>query len=213
MNFSKSKDRQNSIRIIGLKKGLCLAFSFALLSVSGLNAQTTPEPPTPPKTTTTSGTSYSISIDNDDDEKSNSSISVKTTDDYYKFRASFHKSKNEAVKQMLIKTLGKSNLDVNGNTYLWTNSKTGDEVFECKLTKGHLRISLDTDVASSAFTEKITKLGQELKYLISGTSRKEDEARQAERARRDLERAQRDLDRAKRDLERAERNAKRSKGN
>ena len=213
MNFSKSKDRQNSIRIIDLKKGICLASIVALLSINNLNAQTTPEPPTPPKTTKTSGTSYSISIDNDNDETSNSSISVKTTDDYYKFRASFHKSKNDAVKNKLINTLGRHHLEVNGNTYLWTNSKNNDEVFECKLTKGHLRISLDTEVASDAFTQKVIAMGKDLKYLISGTDRKEEEAKQAERARREIERAQRDLERAKRDLERAERNAKRSKGN
>ncbi|MCD2258166.1 hypothetical protein [Psychroserpens luteolus] len=213
MNFSKSKDRQNSIRIIDVKKGLSLAIICAFLSIHTLNAQTTPEPPTPPQTNTTSGTSYSISIDNDDDETSNSSISIKTTDEYYKFRASFHKSKNERVKSMIIKNLGNNNLKVEGNTYLWTDSKNGDEVFECKLTKGHLRMSLDSEVASQGFTQKITELGRELKYFISGTDRKKEELKKAERAKRDLERAQRDLERAKRDLERTERDAKRAKGN
>ena len=210
MNFSKSKNRQNSIRIIDVKKGLSLAIVFAFLSVHGLNAQSAPEPPTPPKTTTTNGTSYSISIDNDDDETSNSSVSISISDDTYKFRSSFHKSKNAGVKAMLLKSLGKANLKINGNTYLWSDSKSGDEVFECKLTKGHLRMHLDTDVASKGFLNKIQELGNDLKYYISGTDRKKEEAKKAEHAQRDLERAQRDLERAQRDLERAKRNTKRN---
>nr|WP_321232995.1 hypothetical protein [uncultured Psychroserpens sp.] len=208
MNFSKSKDRQNSIRIIDVKKGLSLAILFAFLSVFTTNAQSTPEPPETPKTTTTKGTSYSISIDNDDDVASNSSVSISISDDSYKFRASYHKSKNDGVKSILLKTLGKSNLNINGNTYLWSDNQNGDEVFECKLTKGHLRMYLDTEVASKGFLDKINTLGNDLKYYISGTDRKKEEAKKAERAQRDLERAQRDLERAKRDLERAKRNAK-----
>nr|WP_321245321.1 hypothetical protein [uncultured Psychroserpens sp.] len=210
MNFSKSKNRQDSIKIIDVKKGLSLAIVFAFLSVYGLNAQSAPEPPTPPKTTTTNGTSYSISIDNDDDETSNSSVSISISDDTYKFRSSFHKSKNAGVKTMLLKTLGKTNLKINGNTYLWSDSKSGDEVFECKLTKGHLRMHLDTDVASKGFLNKIQELGNDLKYYISGTDRKKEDAKKTEHAQRDLERAQRDLERAQRDLERAKRNTKRN---
>lgn len=210
MNFTKTKNRQDSIRIIDARKGLSLAIVFAFISVYGLNAQSAPEPPTPPKTTTTSGTSYSISIDNDDDKTSNSSVSISISDDTYKFRASFHKSKNDGVKAMLQKTLGETNLKISGNTYLWSDSKSGDEVFECKLTKGHLRMYLDTDVASKGFLNKIQELGNDLKYYISGTDRKKEEAKQTERAQRDLERAQRDLERAKRDLERAKQSAKRN---
>lgn len=204
MNFSKSKDRQNSIRIINVKKALSLVIIYAFLSVITLQAQTTPEPPTPPKTT--SGTSYSISIDNDDDETSNSSVSISISDDAYKFRASFHKSKTEGVKSMLVNQLGKTNLKVNGNTYIWSDSKNGDDVFESKLTRGHLRMYLDTEVSSKEFLEKINTLGNDLKYYISGTDPKKEKAKKAERAQRDLERAQRDLERAKRDLERAKRN-------
>jgi len=209
MNFSKSKDKKDSIRIITIKKGLSLAIIFALLSVPTVFAQSVPEPPTPPKTT--SGTSYSISIDNDDDQTSNSSVSISISNDTYKFRASFHKSKNNGVKTMLIEDLGKTNLKVNGNTYLWSDSKSGDEVFECKLTKGHLRMYLDTELASQGFLNKVQNLGNNLKYYISGTDRKKEEAKKAERAQRDLERAQRDLERAKRDLERAKRDAERAK--
>lgn len=206
MNFSKSKNRHHSIRIIDVKKALSLAIVFAFLSVGSLNAQSTPEPPTPPKITKSSGTSYSISIDDDDDETSNSSVSISISDATYKFRASFHKSKNDGVKAMLLKTLGKSNLKINGNTYVWSDSKSGDELFECKLTKGHLRMYLDTEVTSKGFLDKINALGNDLKYYISGTDPKKEAAKKAERAQRDLERAQKDLERAKANVSRLKKN-------
>lgn len=206
MNYLKSKDRQNSIRIINVKKTFNLVIVYTFLSVFSLHAQTTPEPPTPPKTTTTSGTSYSISVDNDDDETSNSSVSISISDDTYKFRASFHNSKNDGVKIMLLKQLGKSNLKVNGNTYLWSDSQSGDDVFECKFTKGHLRMYVDTEVTSKGFFDKIQNLGNDLKYYISGTDRKKEEAKKAERAQRELEKAQRELERAQRELDRVKSN-------
>lgn len=211
MNFTKSKNRPDSIRIIDVKKAMTLTIAMIGLSLFSLNAQSTPESPETPKTT--KGTSYSISINNDDDKSSNSSVSISKTDDTYKFRANYHNSKNEGVKAIVLKSLGKTNLNIKGNTYLWTDSKNGDEVFECKLTKGHLRMSLDTNLVSHEFSEKIKSLGNELKYYISGTDKNKENAKNAERAKKDLERAERDLERAKRDLERAERDAKRTKQN
>ena len=213
MNFKKSKNVNRSIRIVDAKRTICLMLVVALFSTFSTNAQTVPDPPKPPKAKTTSGTSYSISIENDDDQQHNSSVSVSISDDSYKFRASYHKSKNEGVKAILLNKLGKGNLSINGNTYLWSDSQSGDEVFECKLTKGHLRMYVDTEVASKGFTEKINKLGNDLKYFISGTDPKKEKAKKAERAKRELERAERELERAKRELERAERDAKRAKGN
>jgi len=209
MNFKKSNNVEGSIRIVDVKRALTLALIISLSF--NLNAQTTPEPPKPPKTTT--GTSYSISIDNDDDQTSNSSVSISISDDSYKFRASYHKSKNESVKAILLNELGKGNLSVKGNTYLWTNSKNSNEIFECKLTKGHLRMFLDTEIASKAFTEKINRLGNELKYLISGTSAEKETEKAEARAQRELERAERELARAKREAERAAREAKRASKN
>lgn len=212
MNFTKSKHRPNSSRIIAVKRQISLALAVLLFSVFSLSAQTPPpEAPKPPQKS--KATSYSISIDDDDDVTHNSSISISVSDDSYKFRGSYHKSKNDGVKAMLIKSLGKNTLKVSGDTYLWSENQGGDEVFECKLTKGHLRMHADLDFASEAFVEKINKLGNDLKYFISGTDPKKEEAKNAEKAKRDIERAQRDLERAKRDLERAERNAKKAKGN
>ncbi|WP_299121063.1 hypothetical protein [uncultured Winogradskyella sp.] len=211
MNFKKSKNLNRSIRIVEVKRTVCLMLVMALFSTFNGNAQTVPDPPKPPKTE--KGTSYSISIDNDDDVTNNSSVSISISDDSYKFRASYHKSKNESVKAILLEKLGKANLKINGNTYLWSDNQSGDEVFECKLTKGHLRMYVDTEVASKGFVEKINKLGNELKYFISGTDPKKEEAKKAERAKRDLERAERELAKAKRELAKAEREAKRAKGN
>jgi hypothetical protein len=172
MNFKKSKNVNRSIRIVDVKRTICLMLIMALFSTFSGNAQTVPDPPKPPKTTSTSSsTSYSIEIDTDDDQH-NSSVSISISDDSYKFRASYHKSKNEGVKTMLLNQLGKENLSINGNTYLWTDSQSGNEVFECKLTKGHLRMFVDTEIASKGFIEKINKLGNDLKYFISGTDPK-----------------------------------------
>ena len=205
MNFKKSKNAGQNIRIVDVKKTVCLILVVALFSSFSLTAQTVPDPPQPPKTKKTSGTSYSISIENDDDEAHNSSVSISISDDAYKFRASYHKTKNEGVKAILLNQLGKSNLTKNGNTYLWADHQNGDEVFECKLTKGHLRMYVDTEVASKGFIEKINKLGNDLKYFISGTDPEKEKIKASEKAKREIERAERDLERAKQDLERAKR--------
>ncbi|EDP70937.1 hypothetical protein FBALC1_00597 [Flavobacteriales bacterium ALC-1] len=213
MNFKKSKNVNRSIRIVDAKRTFCLMLVAALFSTFSGNAQTVPDPPKPPKTTSaSSSTSYSIEIDTDDDQH-NSSVSISISDDSYKFRASYHKSKNEGVKAILLNKLGKENLNINGNTYLWSDSQNGDEVFECKLTKGHLRMYVDTEVASKGFIEKINKLGNDLKYFISGTDAKKEGERAAAKAKREIEKAERELARAKRELERAEREAKRAKKN
>lgn len=212
MNFKKSKNVDRSIRIADAKRTVCLTLITALFSTIGLNAQTVPDPPKPPKTTSSSSsTSYSVEVDTDDD-KHNSSVSISISDDSYKFKASYHKTKNEGVKAMLLDRLGRKNLSINGNTYLWADNQSGDEVFECKLTKGHLRMYVDIEMASKGFIEKINKLGNDLKYFISGTDPKKEEARATSKAKNEIERAERELERAKRELARAEREAKRAKG-
>ncbi|RNC88243.1 MAG: hypothetical protein ED556_03400 [Winogradskyella sp.] len=207
MNFSKTKQRVERIRITNPKKGIyftAIALLFVMLSS---NAQSAPEPPLPPETPkTTTSKSYSVSIENDDDEATNSSVSISQSDDAYKFRASYHKSKNEGVKKLLLEKLGKKGLKVSGSTYTWSDNSGGDDVFECKLTNGRLRMYLDLDYASDTFSNKIKILGQDLKYFISGSSKEKEDAKKLARAQRELERAQRDLERAKRDLERSKEN-------
>ncbi len=182
-----------------------------IFSISALG-QSTPKTPTT-KTTSKSKTSYSISIHDDDDSHTNSSVSVTISEDSYKFKASFHKSKTEKVKKIVLDRLGKENIIVKNGTYLWNRIVNGDEVFGCRLSKGHLKIFLDKNEMSAGFYNKIETLGEELKYAISGTNSKQQAKRDSDRAKRDLERAQRDLERAQRDLERAKRNLKSAKNN
>jgi len=190
---------------------LTFVFSFGIL------AQTTPRTPKTPKNHTTSNTtssaSYSIHIDDDDDFTRSSSVSVKNSDNSYKFRASFHNSKTEKAKKLIIDKLGKENLKIKGNTYTWRRKGKGDTVFECTLSKGYIRIYLSKDDVSTGFYHKIDALGEELKYAISGANSKTNAKRDSDRAKRDLERAQRDLERAQRDLERAKRDIERAKNN
>ena len=169
MNFKKSKNVEGSIRKINAKQSICLLLILTLFS-SVMEAQTTPEPPSPPKTPQTSTSKSYSAVEKDTKDKHNSSVSISISDEDYKFKARYHQSKNEGVKAILIEELGKSNLKVNGNTYLWANGDYGNDVFECKLTKGQLKIYLDTNVASESFFNKIKTLGDELKYYISGTS-------------------------------------------
>jgi len=186
-----------------------------ILSI-GVLAQSTPRTPKTPttKTTSKSNTSYSISMDDDgDSHSSSSSVSVIKSDISYKLRASFHKSKTENIKKVILDRLGKENIVVKNGTYLWNRIVNGDEVFGCRLSKGHLKIFLKKDEMSAGFNNKIEALGEKLKYAISGTNFKQQVKRDLERAQRDLERAQRDLERAQRDLERTLRDLKRAKNN
>ncbi len=208
MKFKKSKNGQESIRINTPKRTFFLAFTIALFSTLGLSAQTTPETPTPPETPKTSSSkSYSVSVENDDSVRHNSSVSISMSDESYKFRARFHNSKTEGLKRMIIESLGEENLNVKGNTLLWTDEKNGEELFECKLSNGQLRIYLDTELASKDFIDSIQILGEELKQYISGSSSK-DASKELAKAERELARAERELARAKREAKRAVREAK-----
>jgi hypothetical protein len=68
MNFKKSKNIDQSIRIVDVKRTVCFMLVMALFSTFSLNAQTVPDPPKPPQTSSSSSTSHSISVDNDDDQ-------------------------------------------------------------------------------------------------------------------------------------------------
>lgn len=206
MYYSNSKHQ--NIKITNLRIILSSVMISLLCGVMQVNAQSAPEPPQTPPTPNSTSSSYSISVDHNDDKVTNSSVSISKTNDFYKFRARFHESLNENVKTLILKSLGKTNLDVKGNTYLWRTNENGNEVFECKLSKGQLRMSLDKELAYNELHEKIQALGLELKYFISGTSKDDEDAKTTARARRDLEKAERELEQAKRELARAEREAK-----
>ncbi len=183
-----------------------LVFSTNIFSQS-------PTPPEPPKSESSS--SYSVTVNNEDESihidsnsvTHSSSISETKSDDLYKFKASFDKSKTEQVKQVIMDKLGRDNFSSKISTYKWIKKEKSKNVFECTLTKGRVKIYLNTDEASSSFQHKIETLGEELKFVISGSSHKKG----AEHAKRDLEHANQDLERAKRKVEQAKRRVEQAK--
>lgn len=183
-------------------KHLFLISVVALFLTTNLLAQKKPTPPQTPKTT--KGTSYSITFDTDEEED-NSSVSIKRNDNVYKFNAKFHESKTGSIKKLLIDKLGKSNLKVDGDTYRWIKTESGDKYYDCKLTDNSLKIYIDKEYASSKFIEMMDEFGTVLKDAISGTDSEEEAKKDAERALKDAERA---LARAKREVERLKRKAR-----
>jgi hypothetical protein len=178
-----------------------LILALVATVVFGVNAlaQSAPSTPQTPQTTSKSNKKYSYSLHSDDDESTNSSVSITESEDSYRFKARFHKSRYEAVSSFLLDNLDKDGLTQNGKTYEWSH---GDDSFSCKLTGTSLKMYLDYDSKSPTFVSHIKKIGNELKHLISGTSAKKMALQNAKRAQQDLERAQKDLERAQRDLER-----------
>ncbi|GAB5563457.1 MAG: hypothetical protein Wins2KO_05200 [Winogradskyella sp.] len=204
MEFQKTNKVKGSIRKVEAKKTMYIAFIFALFSTLSLSAQTTPEPPqTPNPPQTSSSETRSVATSKNMEGNSSSSISVATTNESYKFRARYNKSKTEGVKTMLLENLGKDNLKVTGSTFTWTVKSTGGEVFKCRLSKGQLRIFVDKLEASEDFVNKISELGNDIKHYVSGTSALEESKKAKAKAERELERAERELARAKREVERA----------
>ncbi|MFK8058505.1 MAG: hypothetical protein AB8B78_00275 [Polaribacter sp.] len=186
-------------------KHLFLVTVFALFLGNSFYAQTTPKPPKTPSTSTTSkGTSYSITFDTDDAED-NSSVSIKRNDDIYKFNARFHENKTGSIKKLLIDKLGKSNLNISGNTYRWIKNEDGEKLYDCKLTDNTLKIYVDKEYANSKIVAMMDEFGTILKDAISGTDSKKEAKENAER---ELKSAERALARAKREVERIRRKAK-----
>jgi len=184
-------------------KTIIVTIAISLFSLIHTFGQT---PPTPPSTHTTTSSSSSYSFTYDTDEKdSNSSISIKNNNDVYRFKASFNKSKTSSIKKMLLNHLGKKGLKITGKTYVWIKNNDGEEIFECKLTNGRLRVFVDKEYVSDKFYKEIEELGATLKDEISGHDSKAEAKERAEKA---LARAKKELERAKRDLERAKRSVK-----
>ena len=177
---------------------------LALFIVGITYAQTTPKPPKTPST----GTSYSISFDYDDDKGSNRSVSIKKSENVYKLNARFGKHRTDEIKKMLVKELGKKTMKTSGRTYSWVKYNQGEEVFECKLSQGRLRLFVDKEYAPEKMIEEVVVFGDILKDAISGSDSKEQAEEDIRRAKEDIKRAQKDLERAKRQLERVKRKTK-----
>ena len=130
-------------------------------------------------------------------------VSISNSNESYKFRARFDKSKTDDVKKILLAKLSNKDSRISKKKHLWVENIGGDDVFKCELTKGKVKISLDKDDVSTSYYNKIRALGNELKALIYGTSSKEDSTYAVKRAEKKLKRAKRNLDRAKKELEKA----------
>lgn len=186
-------------------------FVLGLFIVGSTYAQSTPKPPkTHSTSSTSSSTSYSIDFDYDSDKESNSSVSIKRNENVYKLSARFGKHRTDEIRKIILKELGREGLKVTGKTYRWVKHNQGEEVFECKLSEGRLRLFVDKEYAPERMVEAMSGFGTILKDKISRTDSKKQAEDDIKRAQEDLKRAQRDLDKAKSQLARVK---KQTKGN
>ncbi len=97
--------------------------------------------PKTPKTTSksSSSSSYSLTFDTDEHEE-NSSISIKRSDETYKFTAKFHESKLSSIRKLLVDKLGKTDLKIKNGTYKWAKNENGKRLYDCSLTENTLKI-------------------------------------------------------------------------
>lgn len=191
-----------------------MAISFGLMAAF---AQTNPPTPPPPpssevsmhsdETKTSSNYSYSESSDGDDGRSSNISVSTSSTDDSYTFKARHDGNKDVQIKALLLKEMGKNNLEVKNGKHTWVTNSGGEEVYEIKFSKGRLRIDLDKTIASAELEKKIVRLGKSARTIISGVS---DEKRKVALLQREAERMQRAADRMRREAVRLQKHQQRN---
>ncbi len=209
MNLLKTKNNMQNIRIIDVKKRMYTTVTALLFTSISVMAQTTPPNPlTTPQVSLTTSNSSNISnlITKNSNSSHSSSVSVSHSNDFYRFKARYHKSKNPGIKDILISELGRKNLKINNHTFIWSEKKNGENNFECKLSKGRLYMYLNIENVSTSFYEKIKTLGLDLKYYISNSNKEEDQSRKLQEAEKNLEHAKKNLEKAKRDLERSKTN-------
>lgn len=201
MNLLKTKNNIQNIRMIDVKKRMyTTAIALVLTSISVIAQTAPPNPPATPQVSLTRSNSSnsSNSITKNSNSSHNSSVSVSHSNDSYRFKARYHKSKNPGIKDLLISELGRKNLKINGNTLTWSETENGENNFECKLSKGRLYMYLNTENISKSHLEKIKNLGEDLKYYISGSSKSEDKTKRINDAKRKLEEAKQELEAAQR---------------
>ena len=182
-------------------KSTYLTLGLLLISITTVFAQTTPQPPKTSNVSchsnSTSEYSSSTTVNGSDNSEENISVSTSNSEYSYKFRARFGKSKTAKVKRVLLERLGKTKLKVSGSKYEWIIIKNDDEVFECKLTIGGVRIFVNKEEVSNYFSNEIKDLGKELRIVIAGNESKKHQQRALERAQQELERAKINLERVK----------------
>lgn len=151
-----------------------------ILGVQVLIAQATPTPPSPPETpsptkitvnTNSKSETSSVTYSSDSGEahSSSSSISIKNNNSSYKFRASFDDALTDKVRNIIIDKLSKLKLTTaNVSKSHWGLVGDNEDVFDCKLSEGFLRMYVDKDKTSRKLQNTIKNLGEDLREAISG---------------------------------------------
>lgn len=177
----------------------CVVFIF--ISEKGFS-QSTPVPPITPSTSTVSVSSHTSHshTSNRKERRGSHTISVKNHNSIYRFKARFNDALTESIKKRLIKEFSEENFLKLHDAYFWKIEKNDRNVFECKLYEGQMKMYVDKNMTSEAFQQKVEKLGEDLKHMISGETLKEVKERKLLAAQKRLEHAKKAYDRAIKNL-------------
>ena len=179
-----------------MKTLVTFTITAIFLTAFTLSAQTTPTPPQTPTThSVTNSTTYTNS--SNDYGNSSSSISVKKTNSTYKFRASYSDDLTKNVSRYLQDNLKGMKFTSTNNTSFWGIVKNNEEAFKCKVSEGGIRISVDREITSEKFQNKIEKIVENLKYVVNNENPNEAKAKRVKEAEAALKMAKEAYERAK----------------
>ncbi|MFT5618995.1 MAG: hypothetical protein ACI85I_002232 [Arenicella sp.] len=134
-----------------------LLILFGILLATSTYAQTT-------NTTVTSDKSTHTSTQNG---KVESSSSITNSEGIYKFEGSYTLSKHKDISKFIFDALGKPDSKSKSNKSEWPRRSSGKKTFYCKLENGKMELILYTSKIEKGFCEKINKLGDELRKVVS----------------------------------------------
>ncbi|MGG6230246.1 hypothetical protein [Tenacibaculum sp. SDUM215027] len=186
-----------------MKKIVFITACIVLIFISEKGfSQSTPVPPTTPGTSTVSVSSHTSHsyTSNQKGERCSHTISVKNHNSIYRFKARFDDALTESIKKRLIKEFSEEKFLKSHDAYFWEIEKNNRNVFECKLHEGQVKMYVDKNMTSEEFQQKIEKLGEDLKHMISGEIPKEVKERKLLAAQKRLEHAKKAHDRAIKNL-------------
>lgn len=157
-----------------MKKLVFITACVMFISEKGFS-QSIPVPPVTPTTNTVSVSSHTSNsyTSNQKGERDSHTIAVKNHNSIYRFKARFNDALTESIKKRLIKEFFEDNFLKSYDAYFWKIEKNDRNVFECKLLEGQVKMYVDKNMTSKEFQQKIEKLGEDLKYIISGETPKE----------------------------------------
>ena len=182
-----------------MKTLVALTITVIFLTAFTLNAQTIPTSPTPPATSTTHSVTNSTTYTNSSGDygNSSSSISVKKTNLTYKFRASYNDDLTKNVSKYLQDNLEGMKFTSTNDATFWRIERNNEEAFKCKVSEGGIRISVDREITSEKFQNKIEKIVENLKYVVNNENPNEAKARRVKEAEAALKMAKEAYEKAK----------------